>query len=99
MLERRTGNSPKRADAVRNLDLLHRMDRGLLHHDTCVRLELQNFIRDRGLKVPPKKRITDSHLIHTLELADDNALFDHPVSLPPELRNLIYDFPLHVLRL
>lgn len=80
------------ANKARLLKLLHRAERGSLSYDTCSERELLRFIKDRKLTgLPHERNAGKGRLISFLEQADDYATFNSFVSLPVELRMVVYD--------
>lgn len=71
---------------------LQRSDRGLLNYQKCNSDELRGFLHARGFADLVPKRLLKPGLIKTLHQADDNMVFSKLMDLPPELRNICYEF-------
>ena len=81
---------PTRTETLRLVEMASRAERGLLPYGACTLRELQSFIVQRGLLTPEVRKPGMWQLTTVLETADDEAVFDRFVDLPPELRAHIY---------
>ena len=81
----------KNVTKTRVIELINRMQRGLMSYDACTTSELQMFIRDRGLSQPsammPRSK---AKLMDILEKEDESPTFTRLMDLPAELRVRIY---------
>jgi hypothetical protein len=67
-----------------------RTQRGLLSFESMPPLELRHYAAQRGLTVAPSA--TPKAVKAQLEQADDDATFDRFTDLPPEIRQIIYQY-------
>lgn len=80
-----------RLNRERKVELYARTQRGFLPYDVYSLAELKAFARER--KIPlPHGRLSASLLICQLERADDDATFPRFSDLPPELRQLVFEW-------
>lgn len=82
---------PVKATLERLMDLVRRLDRGLLSDANYSVPELMDFADDRGIEYSQNRTPTKTTLVRLLERADDNAQFSRMLDLPPELRVRIYE--------
>lgn len=81
-------------DDRRATEKARRKERNLLDYQKCTEAELRTFFEQRELIEADENDVERSELVALLENADDEQTFDHFLSLPLELRVLVYDFHL-----
>jgi hypothetical protein len=66
----------------------------ILNYDDCTVGELIAFTKSRSIVVPPQVhgRFTKDSLVTALLEADEGSTFSRLLDLPPEIRNMIYEF-------
>lgn len=84
--------APGKATLERLMELVRRVDRGLLIYDNCDTSELRNFADARAIQCPQIRKPAKMAMVALLERADDDAQFTRMLDLPPELRVRIYEY-------
>lgn len=69
----------------------NRAERNLLHYQAYDIPELKGFLKARGLVLLPGSRRVKADYIRTLEAADDNPNLSKFMTLPAELREMVYN--------
>lgn len=80
-----------RLNRQRKVELYARAQRGFLPYDIYSLFELKGFAKSRKISLP-HGRLSASVLIQQLERADDNATFSRFSDLPPELRQVVFEW-------
>ncbi|KAF2480275.1 hypothetical protein BDY17DRAFT_35290 [Neohortaea acidophila] len=94
VLAKRNFKAPRAKDREMLEGYMKRSDRGLMSYVGCKNNELRKFIRDRGIEMASDRRKKGLRweLLQALENADKNLRFEKFTSLPPELRNMVYEW-------
>lgn len=79
---------PEKASKKQIMDAVGRCQRGLLCYEKCDVDELREFCQGRGIKT---KSSTVAGLARLLKKADDAITFPKFLSLPPEIRDIVYE--------
>ena len=74
-----------KATLKRLMDLVRRLDRGLLSYGRYSAPELMVFADARGMEYPRDRKRMKKAMVEVLERADDNARFTRIMELPAEL--------------
>ena len=90
----------KKSEKLARLEgLVERCNRGHISYEACYVAKLRQLVKDRGLEMTLPRKAAKKQLVQHLEDADDrddaaqgSRNFPRFLELPPELRNVVYEY-------